>query len=820
MGTPTGKKDNTDETNNSLGPINQMMATSQLGGRHHGDASSVVNNVVTATNTQTVAGIGVEDPFLDTSTSQAYQPVTEVSYMSDIDQHIDPFLFNSLATGADSHNLFDDTETTQFVDLLLSAIGDGTSADLTLMDASANNVNQAVVPTIDQFPDQQSTANNFVQNMVPSSPEVSVSTFKATSVSADKSNGSQLKSSPIDATHSAPAKLDRFFDIKVKIQHTPELPDFHSILVQAPNQEGKSSKKRKHSTSSISEISVLFEGSPMQNNPVDKSLASPFRYAAPLSGRGNNTAEDGLDILEWSPAEADQTQPPPKNNVSPIQASGSGPPARRNVPIPFHGRMSSSSSSPTSSTPHKALDNNKHLAATEPPPKRARTRSMYMKDALANIPVQQDGQSYSSFSSSARPPLSAHFSESGTPPDFKWLDRAITDPEPPPSLLRRQTGYDFPVPPVSGVLAIGDDAREPRPTSDDFKWYGMVGEGNCSSQVPPHHLCLAQSSVHDGSQVLGEAQPQAQARIQVQGQTQSSIQGECQTSAPKARQILSTPASQQQPSTPRCPSTRQKFSTPRLSKTGPATTPTRAPRRYTLRNQDRVTGDVVNSASTPRSVSVQAWPYHLTTTSSDPFAANQGTNVGFSLIQAAAPGTFLNVAGVEARTAEILNRVGTAAIDFDPNTPIENTNVGPLPDLFNANVLRNAALGLTNSSSSIAFGADPGMVGTMGENSDFGLSNSRQMGPFPPDSMSAAPSAGQTATSPGSGSTPIAGSVGEHGIVNAVVVTNTSNSNFDGGNDNFDMDMNNMNNVTLDMDFDWEAALDANKELDPQDWGV
>ncbi|KAJ9501745.1 hypothetical protein H2202_002707 [Exophiala xenobiotica] len=57
-------------------------------------------------------------------------------------------------------------------------------------------------------------------------------------------------------------------------------------------------------------------------------------------------------------------------------------------------------------------------------------------------------------------PLSTYFSDPANHANFKWLGRKFGDPDPPPSLIRQMTGYDFPIPSVSGVLYPMAQAHE------------------------------------------------------------------------------------------------------------------------------------------------------------------------------------------------------------------------------------------------------------------------------------------------------------------------------------------------------------------------
>ncbi|KAK5453506.1 hypothetical protein LTS15_006691 [Exophiala xenobiotica] len=71
---------------------------------------------------------------------------------------------------------------------------------------------------------------------------------------------------------------------------------------------------------------------------------------------------------------------------------------------------------------------------------------------VANIQAQQERRPPRFMGVGVVYPLSTYFSDPANHANFKWLGRKFGDPDPPPSLIRQMTGYDFPIPSVSGVL--------------------------------------------------------------------------------------------------------------------------------------------------------------------------------------------------------------------------------------------------------------------------------------------------------------------------------------------------------------------------------
>ncbi|KIW14829.1 hypothetical protein PV08_07614 [Exophiala spinifera] len=56
--------------------------------------------------------------------------------------------------------------------------------------------------------------------------------------------------------------------------------------------------------------------------------------------------------------------------------------------------------------------------------------------------------------------LSTHFIDPANYRKNQWIGRSMNHPEPAPSLLRQQTGFDYPVPKVTGILASIEEAEE------------------------------------------------------------------------------------------------------------------------------------------------------------------------------------------------------------------------------------------------------------------------------------------------------------------------------------------------------------------------
>ncbi|KAI1626261.1 hypothetical protein EDD37DRAFT_336753 [Exophiala viscosa] len=127
---------------------------------------------------------------------------------------------------------------------------------------------------------------------------------------------------------------------------------------------------------------------------------------------------------------------------SPVKASPQTTPTRRQGP---------STSSPTMPPPAKRVRPNiEQLFANRTP--------IDDEALLADFNAQQGRPTYQIIPTGS---LSAYFRDAKAHANFKWLNRTLDDPEPPPSQLCRQTGYDFPVPAVTGMLTMKSNQKQP-----------------------------------------------------------------------------------------------------------------------------------------------------------------------------------------------------------------------------------------------------------------------------------------------------------------------------------------------------------------------
>ncbi|KAK5549162.1 hypothetical protein LTR23_000992 [Exophiala sp. CCFEE 6169] len=225
-----------------------------------------------------------------------------------------------------------------------------------------------------------------------------------------------------------------------------------------------------------------------KNKPTDNIGRAPAS-APPRTKYPTSASSYGLGF----PPTSGSAQRRPSTNVSPKSTPIRGPSAAaRNASSNPAQRQPSMN---TTSFDH-TLNN---IGMSPPPAKRARSNTTNGSDLLTNSNTHQDSQNdatddlLSGFRAyleekKANPPninqlvanfqaqqerqpprvmgvgvvfpLSTYFSDPANHANFKWLGRKFGNPDPPPSLIRQMTGYDFPIPSVSGVLYPMAQAHE------------------------------------------------------------------------------------------------------------------------------------------------------------------------------------------------------------------------------------------------------------------------------------------------------------------------------------------------------------------------
>jgi hypothetical protein len=228
-----------------------------------------------------------------------------------------------------------------------------------------------------------------------------------------------------------------------------------------------------------------------------------------------------------------------------------------------------------STTPSDHTLNNMDMSP--PPAKRARSNTTNGSDLLANFNTHQDSQNdatddlLSGFQAyleekKANPPninqlvanfqaqqerwpprvmgvgvvypLSTYFSDPANHANFKWLGRKFGDPDPPPSLIRQMTGYDFPIPSVSGVLypmaqahemmekrrvEMGMDNQFSGPKGMDSQFNGQMGMNDFDQSFGPGPANTREHFHHQGMNSTAGYSHQGYLHPQMQAQPHGSF---------------------------------------------------------------------------------------------------------------------------------------------------------------------------------------------------------------------------------------------------------------------------------------------------------
>lgn len=572
------------------------------------EASDSINHAITAAvgtmgTSDALAG-GPIDPFQSASDAQVYQPFTIVN---DADVTGDDSYRGLLN---DPNHFFHEVNGEQFLDMLMNATettSDPTQGQEILM----SHINMP------PNPDNQATAE---QNPLTNMPSSSPNPLAAMTNSPSNAVTDPSPLEPETPESVARQKLLSLINSPLEIPKTARFANFHpcetTLLPDsvAARKASYSSRMRTMGMPTVNSSSLV-----ATPTPGEKSLGSPFGMNAFAPARGNNGSPYVIDPPDnLPPPPRPQFQPIPMNDVSPSPGprlcqsvlSGVSAPARGWI-----GGMAPTFKSPPNPArfAQKVLNND----LLPPPPnrpatKRIRTDSFGAPAFIAEIAQDQHNRDQIFFQQPPgdRPPLASHFSDNNVN-SFRWLFRDIDDPEPPPSLVSRQTGYEFPVPLPSGTLAsteaedVDDDCdvgqkRKMKQVShgsmgESGSQYQMAAEGQSEGQGQgdPNHG-HAQTGFQRQSSLLGQAQmqnqPQGQTRSPSQSQSRppppprGQSQGGLQAQVHLTNKSFSphTPGAQQRQQTPRLPiATPRVRSTPCLSNSGPPTTPTPTSRRRT-----------------------------------------------------------------------------------------------------------------------------------------------------------------------------------------------------------------------------------------------
>ncbi|KAL2449355.1 hypothetical protein ABEF95_005948 [Exophiala dermatitidis] len=149
----------------------------------------------------------------------------------------------------------------------------------------------------------------------------------------------------------------------------------------------------------------------------------------------------------------------------------------------------------------------------------------------------------------------AHFTTK-PPGDYKWLERIYGDPEAPPSRMSQITGYEFPVPQVSGMMAPYTDQQANAEWLEEMKLKAEKLKKEKTDFVQPYGLIQQQRAAQAQAQAAAQAQVQtpanngyaAAATVAAQAQVQGPVSPQVQApgnngyAAASAASVAGTPA--------------------------------------------------------------------------------------------------------------------------------------------------------------------------------------------------------------------------------------------------------------------------------------
>lgn len=247
-----------------------------------------------------------------------------------------------------------------------------------------------------------------------------------------------------------------------------------------------------------------------------------------------------MDCSQTNSTPVKMSQPRPMNNVTPTPVSRQSSSQLRAQPRPNmampNGRVTSLSSPGLPSSTGQNLSqprlvqkvslDNDPTSPTLPPAKRARTTAtatnVELEHILANIAAKRNNQNnriYCLPQQYNHSELTAYFNQPNIPSDHKWLGRMYRDPEPPPSRMCQTTGFEYPIPAVTGILAPSGEVEE----SAEFYRQMLLqvqNERNRSVQPDGQGQLQNQPTAPGTIQALGQRQNSAHCQMAAQAQSQ------------------------------------------------------------------------------------------------------------------------------------------------------------------------------------------------------------------------------------------------------------------------------------------------------------
>ncbi|EXJ57853.1 uncharacterized protein A1O5_12411 [Cladophialophora psammophila CBS 110553] len=713
-----------------------------------------------ASNTRSSYLTDMDGPFVLGDASQFSQSAAEneTDNVNTVTNDAGGNTFNLLLPDPQPEAVFDQLSDEEFANMLQMYLERGPSPTQGCddnwynMNATSNSINE---------PTSKAAASLANSPGLAADPEDANHTPK-TNVSAAPSTSPITPGSPPGS--GCRALLKKLSTSPIEIPHTPDFADFHHPKPSLQKQSRRGKKRNDgHPPNGAGSFS---QSSPVRKNtPAKQVLGSPFKMPGlPASAPAKPMSRDNAlmnPLLSPNPA---ANRPRRMDNLSPL---GTTLPSRHILTSSPMQNMADQTS-PTISAHYQSPPNPTAFAndligsgssgsfldpglpsAEQPPAKRARTGTVGAQDILANIAREEQmcHQTYfqhiSQATAQAGLTLANQFND-GFEHDFKWLERDRTDPEPPPSMVARFTGYEFPIPLPSGTMKslereaeenvnVGQKRKavhmtqggiEANGVQDPFapsglgiaqagpEFHGLFfpnNQGQSASHMQTQDRMVAQRQLQSPGNIRarGQFRVQAQAQLQMHGQTQD--QGQLPQLLSNSR--LSR-AQQQQPQqglqpSPHLPINGQQQlmrSTPDSAGSRVPGTPTPASRhRSTLSRatQNVTCGSVLpgfpwsnaqtpngRSSWTPNSMRAQLQPSAQASKQTPPIQSLAEMSLHLPTPQqpistGSCPNTLSEtLAETNRRTEAELRSLGAAVVDYDPNMSWNGMEDMPVGTLY------------------------------------------------------------------------------------------------------------------------------------------
>ncbi|KIW93661.1 uncharacterized protein Z519_06266 [Cladophialophora bantiana CBS 173.52] len=841
-----------------------------------------------APNTRSSCLTDMDDPFVLGDASRFYQFATEneTDNVNTVTNGAGGSTLSSLLPDLQPDTIFDQLSDEEFASMLQIYVERGPSPSQGCddnwynMNATSNSVNESI--------------SNAAVSLV-NSPGLAADTENTnhtpkTNVSAAQSTSPTTPGSPPgSACRTLLKKMSRS---PIEIPDTPEFADFHHPEPSLQNKSRRGMKRNDgHPPNGAGSFS---QSSPVRKNtPAKQVLGSPFKMPGhPASAPAKAMSSDNVLMNPLHSPNPAANRPRWVDILSPLGTT-----------LPSHHTLTSSpmqdmadQTSRTISAHYQSPPNPTAFAndligsgssgsfldpglpsEEQPSAKRARTGTLGAQDILANIAREEQmrHQTYfqhiSQAAAQAGLTLANQFND-GFKHDFKWLERDRTDPEPPPSMVARFTGYEFPIPLPSGTMKslereaeedvnVGQKRKAVHMTQDGIETNGVQdpfgpsglgiaqagpgfhslfspnNQGQSASHMQSQDRMTAQRQLQSPGNIQARGQSQGQAQAQLQMHSQIQDQGQLPQVLSNSRLSRAQQQQQQQglQATPHLPLNGQQQlmrSTPGSARSRVPGTPTPASRRRSTlsRTSQNVTGGSVlpgspwsssqtpngRSSRTPNNIRAHFQPSAQTSKQTPPIQSLAEMSLHLPTPQqpistGSCPNTLSEtLAETNRRTEAELRSLGAAVVDYDPNMSWDGMEDTPVATLYRD------------------IGVLPPLEGPFGETIKLDVSAPPML------NMNMDVPQDESGNVAGLGCTALTTAVGAGNYAEGVVMTSPSNNNNttdtpgNGVADISDMAANRTLETgaavpaAADSGFphDWTTAFDEGKIFDPRDFGL